>query len=114
MLNYAGLQKPFWAESVTCAADVRNRFFCPGREDVTSYELFIGHKPRLDHIRTFGCHAWVFVPKEKRRKLDEKSEEGIIISSLENSLYKVWLQENQVVVYSRDVKIDDSKFPRRE
>lgn len=114
MLDRAGLPRPFWAEAATHAADIRNRFFGPNRKDVTSYELLMGRKPRIYHLRVFGCHAWVLIPKQKRKKLDVESEEGMIIGSLENSLYKVWLRERKAAVYTRNVRIDETSLLARE
>lgn len=89
MMDHAGLPKPFWGEAVTHAADIWNICFGNGAIDLTSHELFIGRKPRVDHLRVFGSHAWVLVPKNKRTKLDSKSEEGLIVGCSDDSLYEV-------------------------
>ena len=106
MLDHAGMPRQFWAEAVAHASDILNRFFRPGSKNVTSYESLIGRKPRIDHLRVFGSHAWVMIPKEKRQKLDVKSGEGVVIGCLENSLYKVWLRERQIALFSRDVRVE--------
>jgi len=33
--------------------------------DSTPYEVWIGKKPSVSHLRVFGCEAFVYVPKEK-------------------------------------------------
>jgi hypothetical protein len=33
-------------------------------------EDFIGVKPKVGHVRIFGCPVYIHVPKEKRIKLD--------------------------------------------
>ena len=33
-----------------------------------------GKKPSLEHLKVFGCDAYVHVPKENRSKLDNKAE----------------------------------------
>lgn len=38
----------------------------------------------------------------------------IVIVFLENNLYKVWLRESMVAVYSRDFRIDETSFTGRE
>lgn len=81
---------------------------------MTSYEAFIGRKPRVDHFKVFGAQAWVFVLKEKRKKLDVKSEEGVIVGCLENSQYKVRLKGRNDAIFARDVRINESCFPGRE
>ena len=67
-------------------------------------------KPFLSHLRVFGCNAFVHVPKEKRTKLDNKSERCIFIGykdGLEG--YKLWNPETRKVVYSRDVVFREVK-----
>ena len=34
-------------------------------EDKTPHEVWTGRKPFLSHLRVFGCHAYVHVPKDK-------------------------------------------------
>ena len=114
MLSHASLPRRFWAEAVAHAADIRNRFFCPRREDMTSYEMLTSHKPRIDHLRVFGSLAWVHIPKEKRRKLDDKAEQGILIGCKDSSQYKVWMRSSQEAIWCRDIKIDEEVFPARE
>ena len=48
-------------------------------EDKTPHEVWTGKKPSLSHLRVFGCDAYVHVAKEKRTKLDNKSERCIFI-----------------------------------
>ena len=54
------------------------------------------------------------IPKEKRKKLDAKSEEGVVLRCLENSMHKVWLRDRQMAMFSRDVRVDEGSFPARE
>ena len=62
----------------------------------------------------FGSLAWHHVPKERRRKLDAKSEGGIVVGSLENRQYKTWIPSRNIAVISRDVRIVEDKFPGAE
>ena len=72
MLHRARLPASFWAEAAFNAVYVRNR--CPTRavKDRTPYEVWTGHKPSIDHLRVFGCLAYVHVDDAARRtgKLD--------------------------------------------
>ena len=111
MLQHAGMPTKFWAEAVVHAADIRNRFICPRESDRTSFELMTGKKPRVDHLRVFGSLTWTHVPKDRRKKLDSKSEEGVLISCFDNKLYKVWIRTRQAAVISRHVKIFEDQFP---
>ena len=69
-----------------------------------------GNLPRVDHIRVFGSSAWTYVPKEKRKKLEAKSECSVMVSCFENSLYKVWIPERRTAVLIRHVKILEKHF----
>jgi hypothetical protein len=45
----------------------------------SSDELWTGERPRLSHLRTFGCIAFVHLPSVKRDKLDKTSFKGIFV-----------------------------------
>jgi hypothetical protein len=47
-------------------------------------EEWLGKKISYSHIRVFGCEAYVHVPKEKRHKLDPKSQKGVFVGYGEN------------------------------
>ena len=58
----------------------------------------------------FGCDAYVHVPKEKRTKLDTKSEKCIFIGYKDGLKgYKLWNPETRKVVYSQDVVFREVK-----
>jgi hypothetical protein len=42
-------------------------------------EEWTGRKPSMSHLRSFGCDAYVHIPKEKRSKLDMKSQKCILV-----------------------------------
>ena len=44
-------------------------------------ELWSGHKVTYDRLRTFGCEAYVHVPKELRAKLAPKSRKCILLAT---------------------------------
>lgn len=61
----------------------------------------------------FGCQVMVHVPKKKRKKLDRRSKEGILLRCLPH-LYRVWIIETQTVEYVRHVAINEAVFPARK
>lgn len=109
-LSHAGLPHSFWAEAVVHTTDIRNRFSGPNRNEKSSWELATASKPRVDHLRVFGCLAWVHVPKEKIKKLDFKSEKGLLLGCKDSGLYKVWLLESKSTVLVRNVKFSEDIF----
>ena len=79
MLLDANLPQRFWAEAVSTATYLRNR--CPTRavEGKTPYEAWHGTKPRVDHLRVFGCTAYAHIPKSERGKFDSKARKCILL-----------------------------------
>lgn len=69
-----------------------------------------GNLTRVDHIQVFGSVTWTHVPKEKRKKLDSKSELGVVVGYFENSIYKVWLPTRRIAVLSRHAKVLENTF----
>jgi hypothetical protein len=54
---------------------------CPTRAVLylTPDEAWLRYKPSVAHMRIFGCIAYAQVPKEKRKKLDDKSIKCILL-----------------------------------
>ncbi|KRX59296.1 Retrovirus-related Pol polyprotein from transposon TNT 1-94 [Trichinella sp. T9] len=78
MLTYAKLPERFWGEAVCTAAYLQNQL--PSRSiSKTPFELWTGIKPNVEHIRIFGSKAYSYIPKQKRRKWDNKAREGVIV-----------------------------------
>ena len=110
MLSGTGLGQEFWAKAVETACYLVNRSPSSALEDKTPHEVWTGKKPSLSHPRVFGCDAYVHVPKEKRTKLDNKSEMCIFIGYKEGLKgYKFWNPEIRKVVYNRDVVFREVK-----
>ena len=87
-----------------------NRSPSSALEDKTPHEVWTSKKPSLSHLRVFGCDAYVHVPKEKRTKLDNKSERCIFIGYKDGLKgYKLWNSKTRKVVYSRDVVFREAK-----
>jgi len=74
MLSGVGLGQEFWAEAVEIACYLLNISPSSTLENKIPQEVWTGKKPSLSHLRVFGFDAYVHVLKEKRTKLDSKSE----------------------------------------
>ena len=68
MLLDAKLPHKFWAEAISTAAYLRNRSPTSAVEGTTPRQAWYGQKPRVEHLRVFGCAAYVHVPKDERGK----------------------------------------------
>jgi hypothetical protein len=108
MLKTKSLGNEFWAEALHTAVYTLNR--CPTREilNLTLEEAWSGYKPSVAHMKYFGCTAYAHVPKEKRRKLDDKSVKCIFIKySIETRSYRLFDHQAKKVIISRDVVFDE-------
>ena len=79
LLFYANLPHKFWGEDLSTAAYLHNRSPTKAVKEMTPYEAWTGEKPKVDHLRIFGCQAFVHVPKDERKKPDSKSKECILM-----------------------------------
>ncbi|KAI7960379.1 hypothetical protein MJO29_005447 [Puccinia striiformis f. sp. tritici] len=85
LLLDSGLPKPFWASAFLWACHSLNRIPNAASGDITPFEKMFGCKPNLDRMRAFGTSAFVHIPVEKRRKLDDRAIKGIVIGHLSDS-----------------------------
>lgn len=109
MLIDAGLDNKYWGEAVATANYLQNRL--PTRTTAkTPYELWFSQIPDLTRIKQFGCEAYVHIPKEKRRKLDEKAKKLIFTGySEESKAYRLLDKSTNKIIISRDVVFLDEK-----
>ena len=77
---------------------------------MTPYEAWTGEKPKVDHIRIFGCQAFVHVPKDERKKLDSKSKKCIFMGyGTTTKGYRLYDPLKKKIVFSRDVIFNEQK-----
>lgn len=73
LLRDSGLPKSFWGLAIMAGSYLHNRTPNVNTEDKTPHERFFGNQPQADHLRIFGSWAYVHIPAEKRRKLDDRA-----------------------------------------
>jgi hypothetical protein len=102
MLLDGGMEKCYWPEAVNTAAYLQN--ILPSHSiEKTPHELWFGEKPKMDHLKVFGCKAEVHIPKEKRTKLSDKSETLIFVGySANHKAYRFLNLETNQITISRD------------
>lgn len=103
MLEDARISKKFWVQAVQTAVYLINR--CPTNANdlcVTPFEIWEGKRPNVSKLRTFGCTAYVHIPKETRRKLEVKAWKGVFVG-YSPSGYRVWNPKKRVIVVAHDV-----------
>ena len=107
MLSVAKLPNTFWPEAVLTAAFIRNR--CPQKYKETPMEKLLAKKPDYKFMKVFGCHCYVHVPKELRKKLDPKAELCIFVGYSSNG-YRMFNLKKQKFIWSRDVIFNETRF----
>ncbi|GAU34193.1 hypothetical protein TSUD_162940 [Trifolium subterraneum] len=97
MLNGKHLPKELWGEVVSTATYILNR--CPTKklEGTTPEECRSGIKPSLSHLKVFGSIAHRHVPDQLRRKLDDKSSQMVLWTSLRNGIGMIvsWFEDSR-------------------
>lgn len=107
LLFDAQLPKSFWAEAVQTAVYLINRSPTSGH-DITPEEAFTGKKPSLSHIHVFGTKCMAQIPKQRRKKLDPKSQEAILVGfGSQIKGYHLYSPQSQKFFYSRNVTFLD-------
>lgn len=109
MLNYAGLEKSFWGESVLTATFLNN--ISPTKalkQNKTPYELWHNKKPKLKYLRVFGSTIFIH-NKTMLSKFDSKSYKAILVGYEPNG-YKVWNVDTEKFATVRDVLVDETNF----
>lgn len=75
-------------------------------------EEWQGRRISYSHLKVFGCQGFALVPKEKRSKLDPKSEPCIFIGYGEDQFgFKLWSLIEKKIIRSRDVVFNEKVFP---
>jgi Reverse transcriptase (RNA-dependent DNA polymerase) len=105
MLHGAGLHQVLWGEAVSAATYIQNR--CPTRGvegEKTPFEVFYGHTPSVQHLRTWGCKVAVHIKDMHRNKFDSKSWEGIMVGyGTSQKGYRIYDPKARDVTLTRDV-----------
>ena len=66
------LYNVYWAEGVKIIVYILNRYAIISLNKITPYEAWFEIKSNLQHLKVFGCRAYVHVNDERRRMLDAK------------------------------------------
>lgn len=104
MLLDANMGYRYWAEAVNTANYLQNMLPTRVRKK-TPYEILFKEKPDFQNLHVFGSQACVYVPSEKRTKLEPKSVRMTFVgySSQHKGFRMIDLETDKVIV-SRDVR----------
>ena len=86
-----------------------NRCTTNGVHELTPYEIFIGRKPILSHLKVFRSIAHIRISNVNREKPDAMSEKCILIGySSAKKAYKCFNPSTRTVQVIRDITFDES------
>lgn len=109
MLRSANLSDGFWQDAVDTAVHLINRSTRTGLKRMTPEESWTGAKPDITNLRTFGCPAYVLIPKEIRvGKLAHKTRRCTFVGySATRKAWRFWNPVKRSVIESRDAVFDE-------
>ena len=106
MLIASNAPPTLWAEAAHTAVYLYNRTV-HSLTSLSPYVLYHNHQPKLSHLRSFGCTAYVSVPGY-RSKLEPKSTRAILLGYSDiDGTYRLQ-NERKKVFYSRNVSFDEN------
>ncbi|KAF7761821.1 hypothetical protein Agabi119p4_9813 [Agaricus bisporus var. burnettii] len=112
MRLHACLPDSYWEFAIRTAVHVYNRTPMRRLNWKTPTELHEGIKPKIDHLRVFGCVAYVFIPEEKRQnKLTPRSEYMTFVGYIESGYIFLRQRNNRALFVSPTAIFDEGIFP---
>ncbi|UYV73960.1 hypothetical protein LAZ67_11001597 [Cordylochernes scorpioides] len=115
MLNSRNLPGFFWAEACNTATYILNRSATKQTPGTTPYELFFGTKPNVANYKIFGCNAYMHIPKENRKKWDNKSMKLMFLGYENTSKnFRLWDWKTRKIRISKDVTFDEKATPHSD
>ena len=64
ILDFSTLPRTFWAEAVSFAVHLHNILPTKANDGISPFQMVHQLCPSLKGIRTFGSHAWTYIPKK--------------------------------------------------
>ena len=110
MLYSSSLSKHFWGEAVMATCYLVNRTPSNAIYFKTLKEFWFGKTSNYDHLRIFGCKAYVHQSEEK---LEPRSMKCIFLGYPEGVKgYRLWYKESPGVkiIISRDVMFNENEI----
>lgn len=104
MLQGKNISNGFWAEAINTVVYLKNRSPTKSLELRTPFEAFYGYKPKVSHLKVFGCKEFAHIPKDERRQLDAKPIKCIFIGYCDDQkAYKLFDPSTHKLLEGRDV-----------
>ncbi|UYV73291.1 hypothetical protein LAZ67_10002537 [Cordylochernes scorpioides] len=109
-MHNADLPQKFWAESVNCAAYIKNRSLCSALDNKVPEEIWLSRKVSVRHFKIFGALAYAHIPKQKRKKFDRRAKRCILVGySTQSKGYRLWDNDSKQVFITKHARFDENK-----
>ena len=110
LLKSKGVPGELWGEAVATAVYLLNRAPTRSLKGRTPYEAWYDRKPKVHHLRTFGCLAHVKITGPGVTKLSDKSVQMVFVGYETGTKgYRVYDPRSKKLSVSRDVVFEESK-----
>jgi len=112
MLTEAQLPASFWGKGLAAQIHVWNQLPTSSLAGMTPHEAWFKQKPDISHFRVWGCQAYVFIQKDKRKSLQPHMESCIFVGYPAG--YKGWKFYNprtKKFTISECAEFDERNFP---
>lgn len=104
LLSEAKLPQMFWGEALYTVAHVINLSPVVVLNGDVPDRVWSGKDVSYDHLKVFGCKAFVHVPKDERSKLDAKTRQYIFLGYGRDEFgYRLYYPVEKKLIRSRDV-----------
>jgi transposase InsO family protein len=108
MIHDQDLPMCLWAEAAMAVVYVQNRLSHSALGLKTPEEMFTEKKPKVSHLKIFGCPVFIHIPKEKRNKLEPSGKKGIFVGYCEVSkAFRIYIPGHRHIEISRDMTFDE-------
>ena len=111
MLRTTKLQKSFWGEAMLTTCYLVNKCSSVVLKFNILEKVWTCKEISYNHLKVFGCKAFIHVLKEQRTKLDDKSIPCILIGYGDKEFdYKFWDPEKRKVIRNKDVVFHEDRI----
>jgi hypothetical protein len=108
LLKSRAMPTTFWGEAVATVVYLWNRAPTKSLNNITPYEAWHGHRPDVQHLRMFGCVAFIKATTPHLRKLEDHGTKVVFIGYEKGA--KAWRFYNPAsrrAIVSRDTIFDE-------
>jgi hypothetical protein len=97
-----------WDEATRTTMYVQNRLSHSALGLKSPEDMFFGKKPKVSHLKIFGCLVFVHILKEKRTKMDPSGKKGIFVGYCEVSkAFKIYIASYHHIEINKDATFDE-------